>query len=370
MPVGTQQLHRRDGQGGVMELETHPAAAVSRRHLLLGALGGAAAVLTGCTTGASVPPAASASPVAPGPSGSTGATTKTLAPRPGGATPTARPAPAALTTGVSTRAWVPGPDEYAPAVKARAVAVVEALAAWSAGHGGTSAAARRLAALGVDPALAATAGPLVSDDTVSAVQVLDAQYAGILDTAADVMVMAQWWRRDPGGPLRSGGTTVQVLLEAASPQWRVTGLVPAAPGAATGALHGPAAAALAEPRLRLPAAARADIATGTISAQVATALVALARDHVVDVSVVRSGHPYHVFGTGRVSDHPRGRAVDIWAVDGAAVVDPANRAATEQVMRFGIALGAWQVGGPVQLAGPQYFSDHTHHDHVHWGFLA
>jgi hypothetical protein len=170
--------------------------------------------------------------------------------------------------------------------------------------------------------------------------------------------------------VQPGGTTLQVLMTEARPHWRITELIPAAPGAAAAGLPALAAAVLADPRIRLPDAARADVATGTIATPVLQALLALARSRSVDVSVVRSGHPLHVFGTSRVSDHPRGRAVDIWAVDDRPIVDPANRALTEQVMRQGAALGAWQVGGPVDLdgAGLRYFSDHTHHDHIHLGF--
>jgi len=129
-------------------------------------------------------------------------------------------------------------------------------------------------------------------------------------------------------------------------------------------------ALLANPRLHLPVAAGADLRSGTISAGVVSALTALAARHVVDVSVVKSGHPLYVFGTNRLSDHPRGHAVDVWAVDGHPVVDPANLALVESTMRMGIALGAYQVGGPVDLdgAGTQYFSDNTHHDHIHMGF--
>jgi hypothetical protein len=36
-------------------------------------------------------------------------------------------------------------------------------------------------------------------------------------------------------------------------------------------------------------------------------------------------------------------------------------------MRYAVAHGAYNVGGPVQLAGPQYFSDRTHQDHIHLG---
>ena len=41
-------------------------------------------------------------------------------------------------------------------------------------------------------------------------------------------------------------------------------------------------------------------------------------------------------------------------------------------MRAAAAAGSYNVGGPYQLLGPgnQFFSDPTHHDHVHAGFLA
>ena len=100
------------------------------------------------------------------------------------------------------------------------------------------------------------------------------------------------------------------------------------------------------------------------------ALLALAEHYVVDVSIVRSGHPIYVFGTSRLSDHPRGRAVDVWALNGRRIVDPSNRAFVERAMRVAASVGPYQVGGPVDLdgAGSQYFSDQTHQDHLHLGF--
>jgi hypothetical protein len=80
-----------------------------------------------------------------------------------------------------------------------------------------------------------------------------------------------------------------------------------------------------------------------------------------------------VFGTTRPSDHPVGRAFDVWRINGHPVVDPAtSRALITQFMRAAAAAGSYNVGGPVQLSGGatanQYFSDNTHHDHVHAGF--
>jgi hypothetical protein len=57
----------------------------------------------------------------------------------------------------------------------------------------------------------------------------------------------------------------------------------------------------------------------------------------------------------------------VWALDGRPIVLPANHSLATQAMRYAVAHGAYNVGGPVRLAGPQYFSDHTHQDHVHLG---
>ncbi len=337
-------------------VEVRIPAELTRRQLLIGVLAGGAATVAGCSSG----------PASTGPANSSRATgPATSAP----VSPPASSAPPA-STGVATHPWLPNAAEYQPAVKLAAVRLVEALAAWPSGQGGAGAARQRVAARGLDPRLADQAGPLVSSHVVSSAQVVDAQYAGILPGAANVMVVVRWWRLTGSAALSTGGTTVQVLMAQASPRWRITRLVPAEPGPAAADLPTLARQVLAERRIRLPDAARADVATGGIAAPVLAALLGLARGHTVDVSVVRSGHPVHVFGTSRVSDHSRGRAVDVWAVDGRPIVDPATRGLTEQLMRQGAALGARQVGGPVDLdgAGSRYFTDHTHHDHVHLGF--
>ena len=66
--------------------------------------------------------------------------------------------------------------------------------------------------------------------------------------------------------------------------------------------------------------------------------------------------------------HPQGRAFDTWQVDGQAVVAPSTpRSLVTAYMR---AAGSYNVAGPVLLPAPTYFSDDTHHDHVHAGFRA
>jgi len=98
----------------------------------------------------------------------------------------------------------------------------------------------------------------------------------------------------------------------------------------------------------------------------------LADTFEIDVSVVRTGHPLLVFPTNRPSDLPRGRAFDSYRIDGQLVVDPATpRSLVAGFMRAAASAGSYNVGGRYLLGcAPQYFSDQTHHDHVHASFSS
>jgi hypothetical protein len=258
-----------------------------------------------------------------------------------------------------------------PAVKGRAVALVQTIGAWSTpGGGSVTAAGARAQAAGFDASLADSLGGLLGAGESAACQVVDAQYGGILSSSSSVLVVVDQWRLGADGVVTPGGSTVDIRLTKASPHWRVVAVHPAAPGHASSSPDADTRAVLANARIRLPHAARADVATGTVSTHVLSTLRALADRHVVDVSVVRSGHPLLVFGTDRPSDHPKGHAVDVWALDGRALVVPANHGLAETGMRLAVAHGAYNVGGPVLLSGPQYFSDNTHRDHIHLGFTS
>ncbi|WP_039638538.1 hypothetical protein [Streptomyces sp. 769] len=268
-------------------------------------------------------------------------------------------------------AWRPSPGDVQPEVKARAVELVRAIGAWPSGE--RDAAMARVGALGLEPALVDQAGPLRPGGTEAALEVVDAQYGGILADAASVLVVCRQWVRRADGTVVAGGTTVDVRLSRAHPRWTVTALHPAAPGAPAAAPGEAARRVLAAgPAIELPPAAAADVRSGEVHTSVLEALLELARKHRLAVSVVRSGHPLKVFGTDRPSDHPRGRAVDVWRIDGHAVVDPATpRQLVESVMRAAAAAGSYNVGGPLLLSGGtagQFFSDATHRDHVHMGF--
>ncbi|MGW4379243.1 hypothetical protein [Kitasatospora sp. NPDC004531] len=315
---------------------------LSRRAALLAGLGCAA--LTACS--ASHPVARSFGSPSPSPGGS------------------AFPAPAA---------WAPGPGEVEPDVKLRAVQVVEAVGTWPPGGQGLAAAGQRVAALGLPAGLAEQGGALLADVPQAAVEVVYAQYGGLTDDSASVLVVCRQWLAAADGSAHSAGTTVDVRLSRAEPRWTVTALHPADPGPVAAALPDPATRVLAQPRITLPPAAAADIRSGQVHDSVLNAMLALAGPYSFQPSVVRSGHPLLVFGTDRPSDHPRGRAFDTWQIDGRAVVDPATPTdLVDSFMRAAAAAGSYNVGGPRQLSGGrtanQFFSDRTHRDHVHAGF--
>ncbi|MBY8878623.1 hypothetical protein K7862_13395 [Streptomyces sp. PLK6-54] len=264
-----------------------------------------------------------------------------------------------------------------PAAKVAAVRLVEAFGTWPAGKGGVADRAARARALGIPAAraamLATQTGSLTPPADAAVVRVIDAQYGGILSDSASVLVVCSQTTRT-GSTISDGGTTVDVRLSRTSAGWEVTALHPARPGPAR-PLDATQRKVLADARIQLPPAAAADVRSGLVHTEVLDAMLRLAGTYRMSVSVVRSGHPLDVFGTDRPSDHPLGRAFDVWRIDGHPVVDPAtSRALITAFMRAAAAAGADNVGGPVQLSGGtvpnQFFSDPTHHDHVHIGFHA
>ncbi len=205
------------------------------------------------------------------------------------------------------------------------------------------------------------------------VEVVDAQYGGLLATTASVLVVTRSWRLVGDRVVRSGRTfDVRLSRAGGRPDgaWGVDRVLPSQPGPPARTLSAVARRVLASDALDLPPAARADVASGRVGTTALAGMLVLSRTRRLGISVVRSGHPIDVFGTDRPSDHPRGRAFDVWSIDGRAVVDPTTpRRLVTDLMRAAADVGAWNVGGPVLLgAPPQFFSDDTHHDHVHVGF--
>ena len=231
--------------------------------------------------------------------------------------------------------------------------------------------ARRLAVVGADPALAAAAGPLVPPANPSVTALVYPQYGGLTADAASVMVVAEqlWLREDEGGMTRRT-VTVDVRLVRTRLGWVVTELRPAPGRPVAATLTGPAAALATSPRVDLPDAAVRDLAQGVVAPQVVDTLLRLSEDFRVAVSVLRSGHPERVFAGTAISNHARGRAVDIWAVDGIAVADMAlDDPLLRRFLLAAASTRAGEIGGPtVPNRNDRYFADDLHRDHVHIGF--
>ena len=265
--------------------------------------------------------------------------------------------------------WQPASNDVQPDVKLRAARLIEAIGTWSRGQQGVATARLRVVAIGDNPQLVSATNPLLTPATAAVTKVDFAQYGGILADSASVLLVTEQWLADKDGVITHTGTTFDVRLSAASPSWTITAVNPAVVRPAATTLTAQARTALANPRLTLPFATQADIRSGTISTAVLRTLNGLSKTHAITISILASGHPLDVFGTTRPSDHPIGRAVDISAIDGRPVIDPAGYRTVASVMREGVALGAYQAGGPVQLSPSSvYFSDNTHHDHIHLGF--
>jgi hypothetical protein len=331
---------------------------VARRALLLGAAAlGAAA----CT---SPPPSEVARSVS----------ASTRVPEPA-VTPSA--SPTSTTAGLpplpASRVYPIAPNEPEPAAKERAVRLVEATSAWGPGAADAAQVAGRLVAQGISAEraaafAAATAGFRgTSPEATSAV--IAVQYGGLTATSASLLVTFEQWSRDVSGAVVSGGAGADVRLAKEGDEWRVTEVFAATPLPPVQPVPPLAAAVLSNPRIRLPPAAAADIGSGNLRPRPMQALLALARDYDIDVSIVFKPHPDNVFATNRLSDHTRRRAWDVWAVNGQPVIASSTPdALVDGFLRDAKDAGAYNLGGPRLLAGAGFFSDRTHRDHCHIAF--
>ena len=211
----------------------------------------------------------------------------------------------------------------------------------------------------------------LGNDANHRVQVIYAQYGGLLATTASVLVVCRSLARH-ADRIEEGGHTFDVRLSLLGGRWVVTAIHPSRPGPPAARHTLAARHVLSSSRITLPPAAHADVASGMVHDSALEAMLAVSRRWPIEVSVVRSGHPLYVFGTDRLSDHPQGRAFDTWRIAGRAVVRPStSHGLITGYMEALASAGSYNVGGPILLgAAPQFFSDQTHHDHVHAGFTT
>lgn len=230
--------------------------------------------------------------------------------------------------------------------------------------------AARLHARGMDAQPAQVLQAMLPVGSASALEVVYPQYGGLTSalTEASIMVVANQYR---AALERSGvetvSATVDVRLRRQAGTWTVTEVLPAAPAAPAEGVTPSASASevLAHEGIVLPGVARVDLMSGSIDDRVCQALLALAQRWRVHVQVIKSGHPVNVFATDRVSNHTRGRAVDIWSIDDVPVIDHAA-SAWREFMQAALQVSK-EVGGP-QKIGAGSFTDHVHQDHIHVGF--
>lgn len=266
----------------------------------------------------------------------------------------------------------PLPGEPEPEAKQAAADVLQAMTTFSAGPDPASAVATALGGLGAPVALVGEAAPLLVSGAASAGDIVYPQLGGLTGQAASVMVVLRQ-RLLEGGVLRSVVRTIDVRLARNGQAWIVTGIesVGGAPPDPAPPPSPIAAPVLANSKIDLPDSARWDIIAGTIDDRVLRVLAKLGTDHQLAITVLATGHPHEVFGSGHLSNHTGGRAVDLWAVDGRPVVEQRDPVGPLAVLaRSLLADGVTELGGPWDLDGPggASFTNTVHQDHLHVGF--
>lgn len=292
----------------------------------------------------------------------------------GGSEPTQAPAPSTTTTTrprlLAPPLYAPIPGEPVPELKSLAANYLQALGTYDLGGGTAAAAAVRIQGIATSATLPATDMLLVPTAS-SAIEIIYPQLGGLIDDAASIMVVFRWRLLERGSEV-SVTRIADVRLARQAGRWRVSSVESLGGDNVDPGSPSPIAqAVLANDRIELPDSARWDINAGRISDEVLQVLDDLAVKHTLRVAVLASGHPHNVFATGLISNHTKGRGVDIWAIDGQPVVslrDPAGPlpALVQELVNAGVT----EVGSPFDIDGPggASFTNTVHQDHLHLAF--
>ncbi len=268
------------------------------------------------------------------------------------------------------------PPPYSPPVtevsregKRVAGRVAQALTTYEAGA--TPQAVARRVGSGVDVAsLAEMLESVVLPDVRATGNVVYPQMGGLTADAMSVMVVVRQRRESDDRDASSETRTFDVRLRLAGGRWRFAELASVGGTAAERPSELPPAAraVVDNPRIELPDSARWDIYRGEIDDALLQAMADAAERVPYSVAVLKSGHPYEVFGATHPSAHTAGYAVDVYAVDGTDVVE--QRSTGSPAYRLASTLyaeGVAQIGSPWILGtgAPTSFSDAVHQDHLH-----
>lgn len=203
-----------------------------------------------------------------------------------------------------------------------------------------------------------------------------AQLGGHLDGRISIMVVVRQevGVEGSGEPERTETRTVDVrLMRGESGAWEFEEIASAGgqPVERPADLAPLAASVVDNPRIDLPDSAIWDIYSGHTDHVLLETMLDLAERTSYSVVVLHTGHPHHVFGTTRLSNHTVGRAVDIYMVGSELVID------AHDVTSSTYALSEWLVsrsdlkefGSPWRFddAVAHTFTNQVHHDHLHIG---
>lgn len=230
------------------------------------------------------------------------------------------------------------------------------------------------------PGLVRVAAPLAAADRWSRGRIDVVQFGGLSPVSAAArsgvcLVVLRQELFAPDGTSRTVRRTADVRMRLrADGAWRVEELASVG-GAAVPAGRTVGAAArsvLDDRRITMPDTARWDILAGRIAVDLLVVLEQLADVAAVGISVLKSGHPRLVVdGRQRppVSSHFKGRAADVYALDGV----PVSRVPAAKLRRVVDAIVSMpqvrQLGAPpgYDVDGPsgRVFSNLVHSDHLH-----
>ncbi len=272
--------------------------------------------------------------------------------------------------------YQPTPNEVEPDAKRLGALVAHQLTNYDAGASFDTLAA----GITDDPYLLAStlasAVPILHAESWSRGEVEYAQLGGLTPDTASIMVVVEQ-TIGGNGPERVETRTMDIRLRhGAAGTWEFEELASAGgvPVARPDDLRPVAAAVVDDPRIGLPDSAEWDIYAGHTGDSLLTTLAELAEIMPFSAAVLHTGHPYNVFGTGRVSNHSIGRAIDIYEVGGQRVID--GRVEGSVTHDFVTMLAQrddiYEFGAPWDFpdARSRMFTNLVHQDHIHIGVVA
>ena len=210
--------------------------------------------------------------------------------------------------------------------------------------------------------LAEIAAPLLHEGLWSRGAIVYPQLGGLTADAASVMVVVTQELGTGRSPTSVVTRTLDIRLVKSDGEWAFDHLDDVGGDEVNRPRRLSAAArrVLEDPRIHLPDSARWDIHRGHVSEQLLIVMADLAEVAEYGVTVLSSGHPDHIFGTKRVSNHTVGRAVDVYLIEDETVVASRNRRSKafevaewlyerDDLYNFRESLGSGRQGWPLVL---------------------